>query len=630
MTCNLGGMIIVSFLEIVNKKKLYYIVLLLAFLKLYITTKIIFAISNETNYSDITLIIGSLSSIFLFYGVSFYLINKFKRVTILKVSLLSSIILFANVVYFRFFTDFITFPVLFQFKNFGDLGGSAKGLLEPLDLFIFLDVFIIFILKKYLRWKEKQEGIKFRPLIISGIFLLTLSSMFVINKVGTIKGTNLENRLTVVEALGIYNYHAFDLFLHSIRSSQKAFAEESDLSEIKNEIKTKPQKNLYTGVAKGKNIILISLESFQSFLIDYKLNGKEVTPFLNDLVKESLYFENFYHQTGQGKTSDAEFIVDNSLYSLPRGSVFTTHSENEYNALPEILSQHGYSTAVFHGNRASFWNRDEMYEALGYQQFFSERFYKVNDNNSVNYGLNDRTFFQQSMAYVNQLSTPFYAKFLTLTNHFPYVLNENDKIFPKHNTGDKIVDRYFQTAHYLDDSLKYFFHELKKDGLYKDSIFILYGDHYGLSERHNKAMEIVLGKKITPAEQMKLQRVPLIIHIPGMEGKVIESVSGQIDTKPTILNLLGINNKDDIQFGTDLLGPSRDQFVILRDGSFISSQYIFTNETCYSKDNHKSVPKQNCEVQSVIANETLMLSDKIIYGDLLRFKKTTKSNLQKQ
>ncbi|TKI09307.1 glycerol phosphate lipoteichoic acid synthase, partial [Bacillus cereus] len=87
--------------------------------------------------------------------------------------------------------------------------------------------------------------------------------------------------------------------------------------------------------------IYIHLESFQNFLIDYKLNGQEVTPFLNSFTKDAntLYFDNFFHQTGQGKTSDAEFMLENSMFGLPQGSVFTTKSHNTYQSAPAILGQ---------------------------------------------------------------------------------------------------------------------------------------------------------------------------------------------------------------------------------------------------------------------------------------------------
>src|SRR5699024_8757707 len=111
-----------------------------------------------------------------------------------------------------------------------------------------------------------------------------------------------------------------------------AFASGNDLDKIKEYVKDheiKPNQKMF-GMAEKKNIILVSLESTQNFVIGRKVNGEEVTPFLNKLIKHSYYFDHFYHQTEQGKTSDAEFLIDNSLYPLPSGSVFVRYPENEY------------------------------------------------------------------------------------------------------------------------------------------------------------------------------------------------------------------------------------------------------------------------------------------------------------
>ena len=139
-----------------------------------------------------------------------------------------------------------------------------------------------------------------------------------------------------------------------------------------------------------------------------KVNGQEITPFLNDFIKDSFYFENFYHQTEQGKTSDSEFLLDNSLYPLNRGAVFFTHSGNEFNATPEILKDYGYYTATLHANSKSFWNRDIMYDSFGYDRYYSLTDYEVTDENSVGWGMKDIDFFEQlsgvlsSFVHLNQ------------------------------------------------------------------------------------------------------------------------------------------------------------------------------------------------------------------------------------
>lgn len=96
---------------------------------------------------------------------------------------------------------------------------------------------------------------------------------------------------------------------------------------------------------------------FPTVLINLKVNGKEVTPFLNSLYKNkhTISFSNFYHQVGLGRTSDAENMLETGTYGISDGSLFTSlGSENTFQAAPQILRQDGYTSAVFHGNVGTF------------------------------------------------------------------------------------------------------------------------------------------------------------------------------------------------------------------------------------------------------------------------------------
>jgi phosphoglycerol transferase MdoB-like AlkP superfamily enzyme len=311
--------------------------------------------------------------------------------------------------------------------------------------------------------------------------------------------------------------------------------------------------------------------------------------------------------------------VDNSLYPLSRGAVFFTHSGNEYNATPAILKDKGYFTAALHANNKSFWNRDIMYQSFGYDRFYSLPDYQVSKENSVGWGLKDIDFFEQSVQHLKEMPKPFYAKFITLTNHFPFDLEEEDQFIQPYNSADKTVNNYFPTVRYQDEALKNFIQRLKEEGLYEDSIIILYGDHYGISENHNEAMGQFLGKEVTPFVSTQLQKVPLIIHIPGQEGRTISKVSGQIDLKPTILHMLGIDTKGSIEFGADLFARDKMDFTVLRDGSFVTKKYVYTRDICYDKETEQPTDKNACEPYLAKAKNELQYSDKIIYGDLLRF-----------
>lgn len=240
---------------------------------------------------------------------------------------------------------------------------------------------------------------------------------------------------------------------------------------------------------------------------------------MNSLMEDSFYFDQIYHQTAQGKTSDAEFMFDQSFYPLASGSVYVRRPENEYIAMPEILGESGYQSASFHGNVGSFWNREEAYDAFGYDAFFSKDAYEVSAGNSVNYGIKDEAFLDQSIPYLLELEQPFYSKFLLLTNHFPFLLDEEDVLLDEAETGLNVVDRYFQTVRYQDEALKGFFAELKRSGLYENSIIVLIGDHYGISENYYDGIASYLDEDLSVPEKIDLQQVPLIIHVPGQEGE---------------------------------------------------------------------------------------------------------------
>lgn len=602
----------------IKENRLFFIAVSLFWMKVYVAQRFFFQVSAENALQEMLLFINPISSSLLLFSLVFLFPKQRRHSFLLTISLISSIVVYANVVYNRFFSDFITLPTLFQTSNMGDLGSSIYTLIQPVDIFLFSDVFLLMYILK----KMKDEAVSASKTQVIKLYAVALSFLAFNLILSEFEHPQLLtksfDRSMVVQNIGILNYHVYDLIVQTKVSAKQTFAKDDGISEIESYIKryhVKPNPE-FTGIASGKNVFIISLESMQSFVINKKVDGEEITPFLNKLIKDSYYFANVYHQTGQGKTSDAEFIIDNSLYPLPRGAVFFTNADNEYHALPKIIGEKGYYSAVFHSNDKTFWNREKMYDSLGYDRFYSSEDFEINEHNVIGWGLNDKEMFLQSIKYLKTLPQPFYAKFLTLTNHFPYLLEEEQ--ITKRYSSSATLERYLKTVRYLDDALRVFFDEVKAAGLYEKSIFILYGDHYGISEYHYDALGEFLGKEITLFDSVQLQRVPLIIHIPGKTGKTISTIGGQIDMKPTILNLLGIENKSDIMFGSDLFAKDRKGLVILRDGSFISDKYVYTKQKCYHRISGEETDLAHCEPFFERVQFELDASDQIIYGDLLK------------
>ncbi|MBW3495187.1 LTA synthase family protein [Bacillus sp. FDAARGOS_1420] len=608
------------------------IIALAVWLKTYLITRFSFDLKIESSTQELILFISPLAASLAFVGLALFATGEKRNYIALCINVLLTIVLVGNVMFYDFYSDFVTLPVLGQTSNFTQLGGSIIEILNYKIILAFVDIIFFFILLKKKAIVFKTERVTHSARLL--YFLLTIGVFFANLQLAEKERPELLtrsfDRVMLVKNLGLYTHQVYDLTLQVKAGSQKALADSSKLQETENYVKSnqsEPNPNMF-GAAKGKNVIVVTLESLQTFLIGASVNGQEVTPFLNEFINESYYFDNFFHQTGQGKTSDSEFLIDTSLYPLNRGAVFFTHGNNDYTATPEILRQQGYFTSVFHANNATFWNRNIMYSALGYDRYYNELDYKITPETNLNWGLKDIEYFDQSVDILKTVDQPFYARFLTLTNHYPFTYDEDTKFIEPYNSGNGVFDRYIVTARYLDESIKKFIERLKAEGMYDDSIIVLYGDHYGISEKHNRAMAQFLEKdQITEFDTLNLQRTPLYIHIPGQtEGQTISKPTGQIDMKPTILNLLGIDTTNDIRFGHDMFSDEYTGFVVLRDGSFITDKYAYTNHTFYNRETGEVVDLPKKEAQEMInrAQNELRMSDKIIEGDLLRFSESNK------
>src|SRR5690606_33263411 len=345
-------------------------ILAIAVIATWIKTVIVYETSFDMKIENamqlLILIINPLSFLLFFYGLSLFLKSqKARNRYIVGSSILLSLVVYGNVAFYRFYNDFVTLPGLFQTSNFGELGTSAAAIISWTDIFYFVDVLLIFIAVKLLP-KAEEQLLPIRKDARKAYFVMTAAILFLNLGLAETERPQLLTRAfdreLLVKNIGTYNYHLYDVYVQSKSSAQRALADGSELVEVSNYVRAnqaEPNVEMF-GKYEGRNVIAVSLESLQSFVINEEMNGEVVTPFLNSLTndKDTYYFSDFYHQTGLGKTSDSEFIFENSLYGLGRGAVFFTHGENTYNSFAERLGENGYFTNVMHANNKSFWNRD--------------------------------------------------------------------------------------------------------------------------------------------------------------------------------------------------------------------------------------------------------------------------------
>lgn len=602
--------------------KLLLLAIVITWIQTYVVYKFFFRLSLSSLIEELLILINSLGPILLFYGLTYFIKESKKSWAIIGISLLFSIIMIANTLFYKFYDDIMTLPILLQTDNTGGLGSSVRNLIDFKVLFLTINLPILFIANHRIKEHSFHKTYFLKPYLIAmaGAYVITFS-IACFSGLPMFKSTY--NREAMVKTLGIYQYGLYDVYLTLATPIDYVLADSNELIEVNNYMKSNQihSSNEMFSLAKNKNIIVISLESLQEFVIGLEVNGEEVTPFLNEFIKECYYFDNFYQQTAQGKTSDAEFITENSLYAADRGAAFFAKSNNHYESLASILKAKGYYTTVFHANEKEFWNRDEMYQSLGFDKFYDESAYEITEENSFGWGLTDESFFKQTLAYLKTLTSPFYAKLLTLTNHYPFELPKQYQYNTPGETSSDIVNQYITTVRYLDEALKTFITDLKESNLYENTIIVMYGDHYGISESYYEALaQLLQEEEITLNQHLDLQRVPFMIHLPNQkEGRIISTISGQIDMKPTLLNLIGLDLNEYINFGQDLFATDRRDFVILRDGTVIGSEYRYTNSVCLRSDSGEEVDLSYCEGIEEQAVQDLYYSDLILNKDLLRF-----------
>lgn len=485
-----------------------------------------------------------------------------------------SILMSVDMVYYRYMGKLPAVALLKVAGQLTHVTGSIEQLINLRTLIPILDLALwILVLAtrpvfKNIRLKPIKGWIQ--PASVGALTLCTALLLCGSFLFGSFKMAYLPNEMLL--------YHALDI--------KNAFFTKG--GDINKDSYFKPVQfnNSYYGLAEGRNVFVIQVEALQSFVIGAEFEGQPLTPNLNALLEnDSLYFENYYYQVGGGNTSDAEFAVNNSLYPRDDTSVYQEYADNTYYGLPWILKDNGYSTAAaFHGYEGDFWNRNTAYVTQGFDDYTSLEDFRLRDDYDPSQerimGISDRMMFNQTLNIVKEYEEPFYSFIVTLSTHSPFSVPWEDRYVDKDNMSPNLYTLYIQSIAYFDRVLGEFLAALDAEGLYDNSIFVIYGDHYALTntEADLKAdVEELIGK---PYDLFERFRVPLIIHIPGMEHhETIDTVGSHIDVLPTLLCLLGMENNKSVMFGHNLLDPDYEgvvyQMTHMQKGSFILKDAIY-------------------------------------------------------
>ncbi len=529
-----------------------------------------------------------------------------------------TILMYGDLIHYRHFRTPIPIHSMGSAGQVAAVGGSVWVLLSYIDIVLFVDLIILGI---YLyRSKRKSEEIYYKRRLFYGIAGIGIFCLVLLINTGMMK-----EGVYTAERLGMIYYHFVDIQMWVTGGESQV----EDWEPKDQKTRLPVGQRAYFGAAKGRNLIVIQVESMQNFVLNREIEGQSITPVMNELIsQDTLYFDRYYQQLGRGNTSDAEFVTHNSLYPSMGTYTYKQYEEHDFYPLPRMLQEQGYSTIAFHGNDPDFWNRRAMYKKQGFDTFISDQ-QMVNDE-VIGIGISDGSVFRQSIPYLQGLSQPFYSFYVTLTSHTPFIMpKELQGLSCKGELKGTFLENYLQSIHYYDQVLGEFLESLKKQGLYENSIIVIYGDHFGVDIRKKEIRQMMSEFLEKPYDFDEFMNVGLLIHIPGLGKAETRSIAGgQIDFYPTMLNLLGVEQTKGYLFGQDLLNASKgfaaSQTYMIK-GSFIDDEKVFEmsrdgkyeNSRAYYIHNGEQVPLEKCREGYERALQDINRSNYILHNNLM-------------
>ncbi len=542
---------------------------------------------------------------------------------------LGGVLVLADAVYLRYFGDVLSLAALGGAGQVPQVEASIRELLRPGDVWLVADLLPGAVLVMGVGGLARRLAPPSRRLAAAALLLVVGAGGVTAGRVlgaepGRL-GQVFEN-LSVVQEVGLYNYHLLDAWRQGTAWLRPPLGE-AELRRVDGWLGRRAPLRAGTGAAfgaaRGRNLLMIQVESLQDFVVGLRVDGQEIMPFLDRWRRQGLWFPRVDDQTDEGRTSDGELTTQVSLLPLTRGAAVFRYPDNHFASIARVLAAHGYHTLSAVPFPGSFWNRRLTHPAWGFAtNLFDDAFAP---GERIGWGLNDRAFFEQMAPRLEALPEPFCAWLITLSLHYPF------EGFPDHlkeldlgRWEGTALGNYLHTMHYLDGALAELVGELGRSGLAGRTLIAVWGDHdagFGWSPR----LEPLLGIRHHEADWILEDRVPLVVVAPGsdeVKGE-IDVESGQTDVAPTLLALLGVDPAPYAFVGRNLLGSPGDGPVVKPGGVWVDASHLyvsrgagFTEGVCYDVTTRAPVPIEACRAADTLAREERGTAAVILSYDL--------------
>lgn len=609
----------------------------------------IFIVKNFFTLNTLSVILFTIPWIVFFSMITSLFKEKINRIINFLLTAFIIILTLAQIVYYNFYSSMFSF--------FSLTGGGTGQVFQFYTMiievilriwYIFVLIIIPVIIAIIIRKNLKFERVSYKNLVvyfcifsvsILGIFIEcnldksiystkrllneTYSSMLTINKTGllTMEGLDLyrfifgfDEKLNVEEKSSSFkynsNYNMLDIDFNSLIDNERD--EEVKLMHKYFNSITPSEKNNYTSMFKGKNIILINAESF-----DVSATDKDITPTLYKMVNNSFVFNNYYQPLYPISTFDGEYM--NLVSLIPKESVWSLRVSSD-KSMPFVYGQTfkklGYNTYAFHNYVYNFYEREQTHPGLGFKYIAcGNGLEKL--MNCDEWPNSDYEMIKSTVDFYTKKDSPFAIYYLTVSGHLNYNFRENamskknESSVSNLNLSNK-MKAYIATNKELDKAIEYLLDDLEEKGLLDDTLIVISPDHYPYGLTCNSLNE---NSKNNRCDKFELHHTSLIMYNPNIEKTEINKVTAGIDIMPTVYNLFGVEYDSRLLMGTDALSKN-EGIVILSDRSWVSDYGTYDSITNkFTLFEGKSVEDGYVEKTNNIVNEKISVSSLILDKD---------------
>lgn len=458
---------------------------------------------------------------------------------------LTALFSFCNVLYSRFFGHYLPNLAFLQVGNLydNDVMGSALTGFRCQDLFYILWIVLFgWLYKRYNKVELKTQWLKTMGwlwgVMLAGIiaFILVLGLLHDHNlKTSFIRFSPIKQQYTQAPNNMLYRsgFLRRALVCYDDFTQKELELDESQKKAIRQEYTDYSQRTTTATVKGAKNLIFVIVESYLAVTSDLTVNGKEITPFLNRLKRDSAVYYNGHvlSNINMGESSDGQFIYMTGLLPMKCEITVNIAKDKRLIGLPELLKQAGRmkQTQIIVPTSPTFWEQDKMNERYGIDTMYSK--FDCPKELHGNEDLNDEQVFELAACEQAKASRPFFSLVVTMSMHNPYnkCVEHGFTVSDKSYTAEFL--NYLVDCHYTDLQIEKYINELKRQGLYDNSVIVITADHH--------AHAVHLGM----AESRVKKDLPLYIINGGIDKRLAwTGFCNQLDVYTTLLDMYGVRS----------------------------------------------------------------------------------------